>query len=78
MHIGKDKPVAIELELSVKSLARIQSIINGYGGNLGVKEVWYYTDQMNVVRAIEKAAHGFPFIKVRQIPSSLPEKRKAG
>ena len=78
LHMGEDKPIAIELELSVKSRTRIQSIINGYGGNLGVKEVWYYTDQMNVVRAIEKAAHGFPFIKVRKIPSILPEKRKVG
>lgn len=78
LHIGEDKPIAIELELSVKSRARIQSIIHDYGGNLSVKEVWYYTDQMNVVRAIEKAAQGFSFIKVRQIPGpSGPEARVA-
>ncbi len=78
LHIDDDKPIAIELELSVKSRMRIQSIINDYGGNLGVKEVWYYTDQMNVVRAIEKAAHGFSFIKVKQILSNPSEKRMAG
>jgi len=76
LHIGEDKPIAIELELSVKSRARIQSIVNDYGGNLGVKEVWYYTDQMNVVRAITKAAHGFSFIIVKQIPHKFDSKVK--
>lgn len=78
LHIGEDKPIAVELELSVKSRARIQSIIDGYGGNLAVKEVWYYTDQKSVAAAIGKAAHGFSFIKVRQIPENLPDKRLTG
>ncbi|MCB1563295.1 MAG: hypothetical protein KDJ75_06955 [Alphaproteobacteria bacterium] len=78
LHIGEDKPIAVELELSVKSRARIQSIIDGYGGNLAVKEVWYYTDQKSVAAAIGKAARGFSFIKVRQIPENLPDKRLAG
>ncbi len=78
LHIGEDKPVAIELELSVKSRARIQSIIDGYGGNLDVKEVWYYTDQKSVKHAIEKAARGFSFIKVREIPADTSNRRLAG
>ena len=69
LHIGDDKPVAIELELSVKSRARIQSIIHDYGGNLSVKEVWYYTDNTEVARAISKAADGYSFIKVKEIPT---------
>lgn len=69
LQIGEDKPIAIELELSVKSRARINSIINDYGGNLSVKEVWYYTDTQDVARAISKAADGYSFIKVKQIPS---------
>ena len=69
LHIGDDKPIAIELELSVKSRARINHIIRDYGGNLGVKEVWYYTDNLDVVRAIAKAADGYSFIKVKQISS---------
>ncbi len=68
LTIGEDKPIAIELELSVKSRARIQSIIHDYGGNLSVKEVWYFTDNREVVRAISKAAKGFDFIKVKEIP----------
>lgn len=78
LHIGEDKPIAIELELSVKSRVRIQSIINDYGGNLGIKEIWYYTDQKNVARAIEKAAHDFSFIKVKELPLLPSQKRAAG
>ncbi len=73
LSIGQDKPIAIELELSVKSRARIQSIINDYGGNLSVKEVWYYTDNKEVVRAISQASKGFDFIKVKEIPKDKAE-----
>lgn len=69
LSVGQDKPIAVELELSVKSRARIQGIINDYGGNLAVKEVWYYTDNKEVVRAIAKASKGFDFIKVKEIPN---------
>jgi DNA-binding Lrp family transcriptional regulator len=67
LHIGEDKPIAVELELSVKSRARIENIVNEYGGNLNVKEVWYYTDNREVARAISKAAQGFSFIRVEMI-----------
>ena len=77
LHIGEENPIAVELELSVKSRARIQSIIDGYGGNLAVKEVWYYTDNKEVARAIEKSAKGFSFIKVRQIPAKMNNKSLA-
>ena len=73
LTIGQDKPIAVELELSVKSRARINSIINGYGGNLAVKEVWYYTDNKEVIRAITKASKGFDFIKVKEMPSNKSE-----
>ena len=71
LFIGDDKPIAIELELSVKSRARIADVIKTYGGDLGVKEVWYYTDQKSVVHALQKAAKGYSFIKIRQLPEKL-------
>jgi hypothetical protein len=77
VHIGEDKPIAIELELSLKSRARIRSIVNEYGGNLGVKEVWYYTDRSDVARAIEQAADGFSFIKVRKLTDASRRKEEA-
>lgn len=70
LYIGDGKPIAIELELSVKSRVRIESIVNGYGGNLDVKEVWYFTGQSDVARAIEKAADGYSFIKVMKLSSN--------
>lgn len=64
LHIGEDKPIAIELELSIKSHNRLRNIIEGYGGDLSIKEVWYYTPNADVARAIEKVAGGHSFIKV--------------
>jgi len=77
LHIGEDKPIAIELELSLKSRARIRSIVDEYGGNLAVKEVWYYTDRPDVARAIQQAADGFSFIKVRKLTKDFRQERKA-
>ena len=66
LQLEGQKPIAIELELSVKSRARINSIIKDYGGDLSVSEVWYYTDRTDVMRAIESAAKGCSFIKVKK------------
>lgn len=71
LYIGDEKPIAVELELSVKSRARIVDIINTYGGNLDVKEVWYFADHKSVVQALEKAARGYPFIKIRGLPEKM-------
>ncbi len=77
LYIGEDKPIAIELELSVKSRSRIQSIIDGYGGNLAIKEVWYFAGSKEVARALEKAARGYSFIKIKELPAQLCQKAMA-
>lgn len=64
--IDEDKPIAIELELSVKSRSRLNSIIQDYSSDLGVKEVWYYTDHVNVENALEKATRDYSFIKIKR------------
>ena len=66
--IGQEKPVAVELELSVKSYTRIKGIIDDYGGNFRVSEVWYYTDRKDVERVVSKVADGYPFIKIFDLP----------
>lgn len=71
LFLGDEKPIAVELELSVKSRVRIVEIINAYGGNLSVKEVWYFTDNKAVVNALQKAAKGYSFIKIRQLPEKM-------
>ncbi len=77
LHIGEDEPIAIELELSVKSRVRIRSIIKKYSSDLSIKEVWYYTDRADVTRAIEEAASRFSFIKVRALTDTLRREEKA-
>lgn len=67
LYIDDDKPIAVELELSVKSRVRINEIVNSYGGDLSVKGTWYFTDNKSVKRAIEKAAGDFDFIKVKEL-----------
>ena len=59
-----DKPIAIELELTVKAKSRLNSIIEGYGGNLSVHEVWYFCKDKSVISALQKAAQGYSFIKI--------------
>lgn len=75
LYIGDDKPIAIELELTVKSRAQLQNIVNQYGGDLGVKEVWYFTSQPDVARAIEDAANGYSFIKVIGMTADKQEEK---
>jgi hypothetical protein len=58
LHREGEAPVAIELELSAKTPARLKSIIDGYRANLDFKEVWYITDSAEVVRALKRATGG--------------------
>lgn len=46
------KPIAIELELSVKSKQRLKNIFNSYMSNLDYAQVWYFTDQQTVRNAL--------------------------
>ncbi len=73
LYIEEGKPIAIELELSLKSRRRIEHIINRYAGNLAIEEVWYFTDRQDVARAIEKAAERFEFIKVKRVGEKAPK-----
>ena len=59
-----DKPIAIELELTVKAKSRLNSIIEGYGGNLAVHEVCYFCQDKSVISALHKASQGYSFIKI--------------
>ena len=67
-----DKPIAIELELTVKAKSRLNSIIEGYGGNLTVHEVWYFCQDKSVISALKKAAQGYSFIKIFDL-HNMPE-----
>jgi hypothetical protein len=65
------KPIAIELELSVKSAASLNKVIEYYGSNLDVSHVHYYTNRKDVAHAVSKAAKGYEFIKIMDIPKEV-------
>lgn len=71
-----EKPVAIELELSIKGRARLHSIIEDYSINLSVSEVWYFCKDIGVKSALENAASAYSFIKIFDLAdlSCLQEK----
>lgn len=72
-----DKPVAIELELTMKGRTRLNEIINNYGGDLSVREVWYFSPERGVRSAVEKASQGYSFIKIFTLPEGASQNLKA-
>jgi len=55
LYIGDEKPIAIELEISLKERNRLRNIINDYAFSTKVREVWYFVTNATVRRAIERA-----------------------
>ena len=54
LHRPGHDPVFVELELSLKSPARLKKIIEGYGVNLLVKEVWYLVEDRASVAPLRR------------------------
>ena len=71
LHIGNQRPIAIELEISLKSHQRLKKIISNYASNLSVREVWYFTDKTDVKRAITKLSEDFDFIKTFPLSENM-------
>ena len=51
---NNQKPIAIELELSLKSKDRLRKIINDYMVNFNYSAVWYFTNNQAVHNALSK------------------------
>lgn len=64
------KRVAIEVELSVKGKHRIEGILKSYGGQLDIKEVWYFCSQSALSMLTVMAAKR-SFIKIFSIKEFL-------
>ena len=58
------RPVAVELEMSTKGRHRLQRIISGYAGNMGLDQVWYFVTANDVRHVVEQAAKDHDFIRV--------------
>lgn len=63
--ITKDKPIAIELELTVKGKRRLSRILNDYAMNFEFDEVWYFTNNPYVFNAITKLLPEHSNIKLK-------------
>ena len=64
LYIGDDKPVAIELEISLKERNRLRDIISDYAFSSTVHEVWYFVTNDTVRRAIERATKSYGDFRV--------------
>ena len=63
---NNQKPIAIELELSVKSKDRLRKIINDYMVNFNYDAVWYFTNNQAVYNALSKFITPSSPIKIYQ------------
>ena len=68
---GKNQPTVIELELSTKASRRLEDIMRGYAADFEVGNVWYFVECDAVRRHLMKAAEGFAFIEIHDLPSSM-------
>lgn len=64
LYIDDQKPIAIELEMSVKAADRLDKIIASYFTNLKLKEVWYFVTSTNVRKAVERTIGTYDGFKV--------------
>jgi len=64
LYIDGRKPIAIELEMSVKTIDRLDRIISGYITNLRLEEVWYFVTNKDVRNAVERTIGSYDGFKV--------------
>ena len=65
LRIKGKMPIAIELELTAKSRARLEGIIDSYlQSDLG--EVWYFVTNDQVQRKLEAATDGYEMFKIQR------------
>jgi len=65
LHLDGQKPIAIELENSVKAASRLRKITRDYAANTKLEAVWYFVTNDDVRRAVEKATKPYSRFKVR-------------
>lgn len=66
LHRPGGRPVAVELELSQKSPARVTAIMDAYAATLDIEEVWYVVIDDIVERYLRRLASGHEHVKVRK------------
>ncbi len=68
-----DRKIAIEVELSLKSKYRLQTIFESYGGQLDIEEAWYFCNNA-LIRPLTELSLKKPYIKIHSLEEFLHER----
>src|SRR5262249_8904729 len=68
--LNEDHKVSIEVELTLKSQKRLESIFKSYSSQLAFKEVWYFCSP-GVIPALTKITSKKSFIKIHLVKEFL-------
>ena len=64
LYVGDKKPIAIELEVSLKERVRLRKIITDYVVDQRLWQVWYFVTNDTVKRAIERMTKPYRHFQV--------------
>ena len=64
LYLGSQKPIAIELELSLKAADRLRDIVTDYAVDRRFHEVWYVVTNQAVRRAVERTIKPYSGFKI--------------
>jgi hypothetical protein len=66
--------IAIEVELSMKGKRRIEKILNAYGSQLEISEVWYFCAE-TVIRPLSSLTKNKSYIKIHSLKECIHESK---
>lgn len=75
-YLDDTKPIAIEVELTMKSKRRLEDIFSGYMCQFDIKEVWYFCspDIFEKVKILAEKRKVTRVIKVFELSSDITDK----
>ena len=64
LHLDGQKPIAVELELSIKAKDRVEAIVEDYAADRTLAAVWYFVTSQAVRRFLEKITTGYGLFEI--------------
>lgn len=74
--LKEDRRIAIEVELTLKSIPRLEQIFKNYGTQFEINEVWYYCSE-SIIATLRKCAMNTPWIKIFSLKEVMEEEAMA-
>ena len=59
LYIEGKKPIAVELEISVKKRSRLADVVAGYAADKDLEDVWFFVTKNEVRRLIERVTDAY-------------------